>query len=212
MSTTRGAVIWMTGLSGAGKSTLFDLLLRFYDPQQGSVLIDGLDNRHADLLALRSHIAIVSQQPAMFTGNVRENIRYGRPDATDAQVLEAAQAAFASEFIEQLPEGYDSYLGESGIRLSGGQRQRLAIHLRLALRLRVGHRFARRDFLAICFPLCIALSKQRGHSLRVPLRLRIAHRQRLRLVKAYGYRRESLCHSPKIQKQASFGIRTLHNI
>ncbi len=122
-----GSSVALVGPSGAGKSTLFDLLLRFYDPQQGSVLIDGLDNRHADLLALRSHIAIVSQQPAMFTGNVRENIRYGRPDATDAQVLEAAQAAFASEFIEQLPEGYDSYLGESGIRLSGGQRQRLAI-------------------------------------------------------------------------------------
>ena len=122
-----GSSVALVGPSGAGKSTLFDLLLRFYDPQQVSVLIDGLDNRHADLLALRSHIAIVSQQPAMFTGNVRENIRYGRPDATDAQVLEAAQAAFASEFIEQLPEGYDSYLGESGIRLSGGQRQRLAI-------------------------------------------------------------------------------------
>ncbi len=122
-----GSSVALVGPSGAGKSTLFDLLLRFYDPQQGQVLIDGLDNRHVDLLALRSHIAIVSQQPAMFTGNVRENIRYGRPDATDEQVMEAAQAAFASEFIEQLPEGYDSYLGESGIRLSGGQRQRLAI-------------------------------------------------------------------------------------
>lgn len=122
-----GSSVALVGPSGAGKSTLFDLLLRFYDPQQGQVLIDGLDNRCVDLLALRSHIAIVSQQPAMFTGNVRENIRYGRPDATDEQVMEAAQAAFASEFIEQLPEGYDSYLGESGIRLSGGQRQRLAI-------------------------------------------------------------------------------------
>lgn len=122
-----GSSVALVGPSGAGKSTLFDLLLRFYDPQQGHVLIDGLDNRCVDLLALRSHIAIVSQQPAMFTGNVRENIRYGRPDASDEQVMEAAQAAFASEFIEQLPEGYDSYLGESGIRLSGGQRQRLAI-------------------------------------------------------------------------------------
>jgi ATP-binding cassette subfamily B protein len=122
-----GSSVALVGPSGAGKSTLFDLLLRFYDPQQGHVLIDGLDNSHVDLLALRSHIAIVSQQPAMFTGNVRENIRYGRPDASDEQVMEAAQAAFASEFIEQLPEGYDSYLGESGIRLSGGQRQRLAI-------------------------------------------------------------------------------------
>lgn len=122
-----GSSVALVGPSGAGKSTLFDLLLRFYDPQQGQVLIDALDNRSVDLLALRSHIAIVSQQPAMFTGNVRENIRYGRPDASDEQVMEAAQAAFASEFIEQLPEGYDSYLGESGIRLSGGQRQRLAI-------------------------------------------------------------------------------------
>ena len=122
-----GSSVALVGPSGAGKSTLFDLLLRFYDPQQGHVLIDGLDNSHVDLLALRSHIAIVSQQPAMFTGNVRENIRYGRPDASDEQVMDAAQAAFASEFIEQLPEGYDSYLGESGIRLSGGQRQRLAI-------------------------------------------------------------------------------------
>jgi ATP-binding cassette subfamily B protein len=122
-----GSSVALVGPSGAGKSTLFDLLLRFYDAQQGHVLIDGLDNSHVDLLALRSHIAIVSQQPAMFTGNVRENIRYGRPDASDEQVMDAAQAAFASEFIEQLPEGYDSYLGESGIRLSGGQRQRLAI-------------------------------------------------------------------------------------
>ncbi|MDO9319371.1 MAG: ABC transporter transmembrane domain-containing protein [Gammaproteobacteria bacterium] len=122
-----GSSVALVGPSGAGKSTLFDLLLRFYDPQQGQVLIDGLDNRSVDLLALRSHIASVSQQPAMFTGNVRENIRYGRPDASDEQVMAAAQAAFASEFIEQLPEGYDSYLGESGIRLSGGQRQRLAI-------------------------------------------------------------------------------------
>ncbi|MDO8272322.1 MAG: ABC transporter transmembrane domain-containing protein [Gammaproteobacteria bacterium] len=122
-----GSSVALVGPSGAGKSTLFDLLLRFYDPQQGQVLIDGLDNRSVDLLALRSHIASVSQQPAMFTGNVRENIRYGRPDASDEQVMEAARAAFASEFIEQLPEGYDSYLGESGIRLSGGQRQRLAI-------------------------------------------------------------------------------------
>ncbi|MDP1932735.1 MAG: ABC transporter transmembrane domain-containing protein [Gammaproteobacteria bacterium] len=122
-----GTSVALVGPSGAGKSTLFDLLLRFYDPQQGKVLVDGLDIRNVDLLALRSHIAIVSQQPTMFTGNVRENIRYGRPDATDEEVMEAAKAAFASDFIEQLPQGYDSYLGESGIRLSGGQKQRLAI-------------------------------------------------------------------------------------
>lgn len=122
-----GTSVALVGPSGAGKSTLFDLLLRFYDPQEGSVMVDGLDIRSVALQALRSHIAIVSQQPTMFTGNVRENIRYGRPDATDEEVMEAARAAFASDFIEQLPQGYDSYLGESGIRLSGGQKQRLAI-------------------------------------------------------------------------------------
>ena len=122
-----GSSVALVGPSGAGKSTLFDLLLRFYDPQQGQVRIDGVDIRELDLLELRSHIAIVSQQPAMFTGNVRENIRYGRPDATDEEVMAAARAAFASDFIEELPEGYDSFLGEAGIRLSGGQKQRIAI-------------------------------------------------------------------------------------
>lgn len=113
--------------SGAGKSTLFDLVLRFYDPQSGSVLLDGIDIRELNPQVLRSHIAIVSQQPAMFTGNVWDNIRYGRPDASDDEVRAAAESAFAHEFIERLPESYDSYLGESGIRLSGGQRQRIAI-------------------------------------------------------------------------------------
>ncbi len=122
-----GSSVALVGPSGAGKSTLFDLLLRFYDPQQGQVSIDGVDIRQLDLLELRSHMAIVSQQPAMFTGNVRENIRYGRPDATDEEVAAAAKAAFASDFIEELPEGYDSFLGEAGIRLSGGQKQRIAI-------------------------------------------------------------------------------------
>ncbi len=122
-----GTSVALVGPSGAGKSTLFELLLRFYDPQEGAVQIDGVDIRQLDLQNLRSKIAIVSQLPAMFTGNVRDNIRYGRPDASDEEVMEAARSAFASDFIEQLPEGYDSFLGESGIRLSGGQKQRIAI-------------------------------------------------------------------------------------
>jgi len=122
-----GESVALVGPSGAGKSTLFDLVLRFYDPQSGSLALDGVDIRELDPQALRSHIAIVSQQPAMFTGNVWDNIRYGRPDASDEEVRDAAEAAYASEFIEKLPEGYDSYLGESGIRLSGGQKQRIAI-------------------------------------------------------------------------------------
>lgn len=122
-----GSSVALVGPSGAGKSTLFELLLRFYDPQEGCVKIDGIDIRELDLQDFRSKIAIVSQMPAMFTGNVRDNIRYGRPDASDEEVLAAARAAYASDFIEALPEGYDSYLGESGIRLSGGQKQRIAI-------------------------------------------------------------------------------------
>ncbi|MBL4892279.1 MAG: ATP-binding cassette domain-containing protein [Rhizobiaceae bacterium] len=122
-----GESVALVGPSGAGKSTLFDLVLRFYDPQSGSIALDGIDIRELDPHELRSHIAIVSQQPTMFTGNVWDNIRYGRPDASDEEVRSAAEAAYASEFIDKLPEGYDSYLGEAGIRLSGGQRQRIAI-------------------------------------------------------------------------------------
>lgn len=127
LSVKAGTSVALVGPSGAGKSTLFELLLRFYDPQEGAISINGLNIRQLDLQTLRSKIAIVSQQPAMFTGNVRDNIRYGRPDATDEEVLAAAKAAFASDFIDELPEGYDSFLGESGIRLSGGQKQRIAI-------------------------------------------------------------------------------------
>lgn len=122
-----GESVALVGPSGAGKSTLFDLVLRFYDPQSGSLSLDGINVRELDPKELRSHIAIVSQQPTMFTGNVWDNIRYGRPDASDDEVRAAAESAFASEFIEKLPQGYDSYLGESGIRLSGGQKQRIAI-------------------------------------------------------------------------------------
>jgi len=122
-----GESVALVGPSGAGKSTLFDMVLRFYDPQLGSLSLDGIDIRELDPQVLRSHIAIVSQQPTMFTGNVLENIRYSRPEASDEEVKEAAVAAFASEFIDKLPQGYESYLGESGIRLSGGQKQRIAI-------------------------------------------------------------------------------------
>lgn len=122
-----GESVALVGPSGAGKSTLFDLILRFYDPDAGAIKLDGIDIRDLDPLELRRHIAIVSQQPAMFTGNVWENIRYGRPTATDAEVKKAAELAYADNFIAELPDQYDSFLGESGVRLSGGQRQRLAI-------------------------------------------------------------------------------------
>ena len=122
-----GKSLALVGPSGAGKSTVFELLQRFYDPQQGRVLLNGEDIRQLGLQQLRSHIALVPQQPALFTGDVRYNIRYGRPDATDAEVIAAARAAHAQEFIERLPDGYASHLGEQGVRLSGGQRQRIAL-------------------------------------------------------------------------------------
>lgn len=122
-----GESLALVGPSGAGKSTLLDLVLRFYDPSAGHLTLDGIDVRDLTPTELRSHIAIVSQQPALFTGSVIDNIRFGRPDASLDEVRAAAESAFASEFIELLPQGYDSFLGEAGVRLSGGQRQRLAI-------------------------------------------------------------------------------------
>ena len=122
-----GQTIALVGPSGAGKSTVFELLQRFYDPASGSIKLAGVDIREVDPSELRAHIGVVSQQPTLFSGNVWHNIRYGRPDASDAQVHAAAQAAFAHDFIMQLPKGYDSDLGEQGVRLSGGQRQRIAI-------------------------------------------------------------------------------------
>ena len=122
-----GRSLALVGPSGAGKSTIFELLQRFYDPQQGRVLLNGEDIRKLGLRQLRSHIALVPQQPALFTGDVRYNISYGRPDASDAEVVAAARAAHAEEFIERLPQGYGSHLGEQGVRLSGGQRQRIAL-------------------------------------------------------------------------------------
>jgi ATP-binding cassette subfamily B protein len=122
-----GKSLALVGPSGAGKSTVFELLQRFYDPQQGRLRLNGVDIRALGLQQLRSHIALVPQQPALFTGDVRYNIAYGKPDAGDVEVITAARAAHAHEFIERLPQGYASHLGEQGVRLSGGQRQRIAI-------------------------------------------------------------------------------------
>jgi ATP-binding cassette, subfamily B, bacterial len=122
-----GENVALVGPSGAGKTTVFQLLLRFYDPQAGTVRIDGVDVRRADPKALRERLAVVPQEPVIFASSVLENVRYGRPDATEAQVRAACEAAYAAEFIAELPQGYESHLGERGVRLSGGQRQRLAI-------------------------------------------------------------------------------------
>jgi ATP-binding cassette subfamily B protein len=122
-----GETLALVGPSGAGKSTLFDLLLRFFDPQQGEILVEGLPIQRLDPADLRRCFALVSQNPALFFGSVADNLRYGRPEATDAEVEAAARAAHAHEFIERLPQGYQTHLGEAGLGLSGGQRQRLAI-------------------------------------------------------------------------------------
>ena len=122
-----GHSLALVGPSGAGKSTVFELLQRFYDPQQGSVTLDGRDIREFGLKQLREHIALVPQQPALFTGDVRYNIAYGRLDAGEEQIVAAARAAHADEFISRLPDAYNSHLGEQGVRLSGGQRQRIAL-------------------------------------------------------------------------------------
>jgi ATP-binding cassette subfamily B protein len=122
-----GETVALVGPSGAGKSTVFQLLLRFYDAQAGRVLIDGVSVQDTSLAALRGRIGIVPQDSTVFSTSALENIRYGRPDASDAEVQAAAKAAFAHDFISALPEGYDTYLGERGVRLSGGQRQRISI-------------------------------------------------------------------------------------
>jgi len=122
-----GKILALVGPSGAGKSTLFALIQRFYDPQEGTLLFGGHNIRDLDLMRLRQQIAVVEQQPTLFTGDVMYNIRYGKTSATDEEVKAAAEAAHADEFIRTLPNGYESNLGEQGVRLSGGQRQRIAI-------------------------------------------------------------------------------------
>ncbi|CAM8665985.1 MdlB ABC-type multidrug transport system, ATPase and permease components [Comamonadaceae bacterium] len=122
-----GQTVAIVGPSGAGKSTVFQLLLRYYDPQSGSIALDGVETRAQALDALRQRVGIVPQDAVIFSSSAMENIRYGKPGSTDAEVKAAAHAAFAHEFIEALPEGYDTFLGERGVRLSGGQRQRIAI-------------------------------------------------------------------------------------
>jgi len=122
-----GETVALVGPSGAGKTTVFQLLLRFFDPQQGTVRMDGVDLKTCEPQALRARIAIVAQDPVIFSTTAMENIRYGRPEATDAEVRTAAVAANAAAFIEALPDGYGTFLGERGVRLSGGQRQRIAI-------------------------------------------------------------------------------------
>mgnify|MGYP005992386685 CR=1 FL=1 len=127
LTVNEGQRIALVGPSGAGKSTLFDLLLRFRDVNSGRILISGQDVTEMNLQDLRNLYALVPQQPVLFSANVLDNIRFGKPDASKEEVIAAAKAAYAHEFIEQLPQGYDSFLGEQGVKLSGGQKQRLAI-------------------------------------------------------------------------------------
>lgn len=127
LSVQEGKVLALVGPSGAGKTTLFELLQRFYDPQIGKVSLGGVDVRDFSPSDLRQQMALVPQQPALFSHDVFHNIRYGNPEATDEQVIEAAKKAHAHDFIVNLPQGYNSFLGERGVRLSGGQRQRIAI-------------------------------------------------------------------------------------
>jgi len=122
-----GEHLAIVGPSGAGKTTLFHLLLRFYDPQDGAISLDGVDLRLVEPAALRARIGLVPQDPVIFSADAWENIRYGRPEASDEDVIRAAQAAAAHDFLQALPQGLGTFLGERGVRLSGGQRQRIAI-------------------------------------------------------------------------------------
>ncbi|MDV6345790.1 ABC transporter transmembrane domain-containing protein [Nitrosomonas sp. Is37] len=122
-----GEMLALVGPSGAGKSTLLDLLLRFYDPQSGCIRLEGVDIRQLEITALRACFALVSQNPILFYGTISDNLRYARQDATDAEVEVAAKAAYAHEFIVDLPQGYQTHLGDAGLGLSGGQKQRIAI-------------------------------------------------------------------------------------
>jgi ATP-binding cassette subfamily B protein len=123
----RGEKVAIVGPSGAGKSTVFHLILRFYDPISGTITFDGVPLRDAAPYALRRHIALVPQDAVVFAASAGDNIRFGRPEANDAEVARAAELALADEFIRRLPQGFDTLVGERGVTLSGGQRQRIAI-------------------------------------------------------------------------------------
>ena len=127
LTVPRGAMVALVGESGGGKSSLIRLVQRLYDPTSGSIIWDGTDLRDARISSLRKHIALVTQETVLFNESIRYNISYGDPDATDAEIAEAARIAFANDFIDELPQKYDTLVGERGILLSGGQRQRLAI-------------------------------------------------------------------------------------
>jgi ABC-type multidrug transport system fused ATPase/permease subunit len=122
-----GEMVALVGPSGAGKTSIANLLCRFYDPERGHVLVDGHDVRDVKVQALRQHIAVVLQDTFLFNTTVRDNLRYGKPDASEEDMIAAAQAAYAHDFIQELPETYDTEIGERGVRLSGGQKQRLAL-------------------------------------------------------------------------------------
>ncbi len=122
-----GEALALVGSSGAGKTTLVNLIPRFFEPTSGAILVDGTDLREISLASLRQNLGIVSQETLLFDSSIRDNIAYGKPDASDEEIIEAARAAYADEFIRELPNGYDTMIGEKGARLSGGQRQRLAI-------------------------------------------------------------------------------------
>jgi ATP-binding cassette subfamily B protein len=127
LTVSPGETVALVGPSGAGKSTVFQLLLRFYDPHNGVLRLDGVPLSEADPRAIRERIALVPQEAVVFAASVTDNVRYARPDATFDEVREACKAAWADEFIQHLPQGYDTDLGERGVKLSGGQRQRIAI-------------------------------------------------------------------------------------
>jgi ATP-binding cassette subfamily B protein len=127
LTITPGETVALVGPSGAGKTTVFQLIMRFFDPDTGRITLDDINIRDLALTDLRSQLALVPQEPVVFATSARENIRFGRPEASDAEVETAARAAAAHEFIERLPQGYDTHVGERGVMLSGGQRQRLAI-------------------------------------------------------------------------------------